>query len=897
MNKFEQASIWKKSLGKQDVHDVNEKEREFLRAEFFNFREKVKWLAGEINSSLPEFTVHDITHIDALWDTADLIKKDEYILTPAEAFVLGGAFLVHDLGLGLASFPNGIEALKRETIWKDTVASILKKAASSQTTGEEYSKLKDEAEKIATENTLRYLHAKHAETLAQISWKDHNQKDIFLIENTELREAYGGIIGLIAHSHWWSVEELEEKLPHFLGAVGNFPSDWIIDPIKLACILRIADAIQIDDRRAPSFLRTIRQPSGISAAHWNFQSKLFKPKLEHDRLVYTSKSPFSIKETDSWWICYDTLCMIDNELKEVDSLLAASNKERLKAIGVALVDDPKRLSSLIAVSGWEPIDTKIKVTNVASLVINLGGKQLYGNNIFVPLRELIQNASDAIRARRLIENERPEFGTITLRIGKDNYGKYIEVEDNGLGMSSKVLTGPFLNFGESLWGTSLMHEEIPGLEATNFRSTGQYGIGFYSVFMWGKKVKVLTKRFDKGRESTLALDFNEGVNSRPILRRTNSDEIIKDGGTRIRVWIQGDDNLKDLIVTTKERNNILSPEMVAWLCPSIDCNIAIENNGKIQKIINANDWLKIKPLDLVKRIMRPHMYEQLDEDEKNTLALLSRNMTIIKEDDEAVGRAFLYGGDITLYGAAQGIITVGGLKTGHLSSLFGIFVGRSSRASRDVGTPIITENKLMEWASDQAELLSSLSLNEEQQIECASIVRALKGNTSMLKVVYCKEGIINYQQMKEIIKSNTLKKYIVVSDTDLGKENQKKYDESEIGTDVFGAGSGIPGLIHHDYRYGRDDWDLFPYDYVQWPQIDRGWFHSRSLQGLIIQAISEVWSCQIDEILKHSFISTDEKSYSATIGISNGHPIIIKGADIIRKPRRKKINTYAKSEK
>jgi hypothetical protein len=61
-------------------------------------------LAGEISQDLKHFTVHDITHIDALWQTADLIVGDDYPFTPTEAFVLGEAFLLHDLGLALASY-------------------------------------------------------------------------------------------------------------------------------------------------------------------------------------------------------------------------------------------------------------------------------------------------------------------------------------------------------------------------------------------------------------------------------------------------------------------------------------------------------------------------------------------------------------------------------------------------------------------------------------------------------------------------------------------------------------------------------------------------------------------------------------------------------------------------
>ncbi|WHP48962.1 hypothetical protein [Vibrio parahaemolyticus] len=89
---------------------------------------------------------------------------------------------------------------------------------------------------------------------------------------------------------------------------------------------------------------------------------------------------------------------------------------------------------------------------MAKLVKNLGGEQLYGDDVIVPLRELIQNASDAVRARRCLEGEDDDWGKVTVRTGEDTKGCYIEVEDNGVGMSVNVLTGAFLDFGTSFWG-------------------------------------------------------------------------------------------------------------------------------------------------------------------------------------------------------------------------------------------------------------------------------------------------------------------------------------------------------------------------------------------------------------------------------------------------------------
>lgn len=881
MNRYEQTTLWQKTLGKQLEPDIYQKERDFLRVEFENFREKAKLLAAEIATILPEFTVHDITHIDALWETAEIVAKDDFELTPTEAFVLGGTFLIHDLGMGLASFPNGIEELKKEIIWKDTVTSLLKKKLNRELNENDYLNLDSQITKIATENVLRLLHAKHAENLALVSWKNKEDKNIFLVENTDLREAYGSVMGLIAHSHWWTVEELENKLPKVLGAPGIFPQNWTIDPIKLACILRIADAIQIDDRRAPSFLRTIRKPSGFSDLHWNFQQKLYQPRLERNRLVFTSKSPFPISEVESWWICYDTLLMIDNELKEVDSLLVDTNRQRLKAIGVASVEDPKRLSKLIAVEGWQPVDTKIKVSNVAKLVGSLGGSQLYGDNLIVPLRELIQNASDAVRARRLLENESANFGNIVIRIGKDNNGQYLEVEDNGVGMSQKILTGPFIDFGQSFWGTSLMHEELPGLESKGFASTGKYGVGFFSIFMWGEKVEVHSKRFENGRDSTLVLEFNKGATSRPILRKADTDKTIRDGGTRIRVWFSNSSILDKLLEKhNRKKGKIKISELIETLCPSIDSNIFLEEKSVQKQLIKANDWITLEPIDLLKRIVGSSYFNELSKSDKKTLQNVSKHMsTLTEENGDIVGRLFLYNEERKFDErlSVEGMVTVGGMRTSGLSGLLGILIGSSARASRDIGIPIISENKFKVWATGQALLLQKMNLDPLTEIECASLVRSCGGNTMNLKIAIHANGSINYNETKEIIRLNKFNQYLVVQNAAISNYERDHKCKIELADNVFSVDVGVPSILQI-----RN-----PEHHVWWPDSNDEWFHSRSLEGLVDEAFAEVWGGTVEQILDNSDISTDEKSYEAVIGKVEGLEVSLDHLDIIRKPSSK----------
>jgi HSP90 family molecular chaperone len=158
----------------------------------------------------------------------------------------------------------------------------------------------------------------------------------------------------------------------------------------------------------------------------------------------------------------------------------------------------------------------------------LGGKELYGDTVTPPLRELLQNAADAIRARRILDGHEKNWGLIRVGWGEDASGKWIEVSDNGVGMSPRVLSEGLLDFGKSFWSSDMVQEELAGLIGTGFQPTGRYGIGFFSVFMWGKRVEVTSRRFDAARNETHVLAFVDGLNLRPL--KAAPDEAMLDSG-------------------------------------------------------------------------------------------------------------------------------------------------------------------------------------------------------------------------------------------------------------------------------------------------------------------------------------------------------------------------------
>jgi hypothetical protein len=523
------SKLYSKSLGKTFRSRTEQEAARRLNNTLENFRSKAGIIAAEIHKNLPEFTVHDITHLDALWEIGDLVAGPDYTITPVEAFAFGGAILLHDLGMALAAYPGGIPAIKQTSAWRDLFTNELKKRKAS---GHEDAKC---AEDFATALFLRNHHAEQAPELARMNLPSRDGSPEFLIEDTDIRTYYGRIIGEIAHSHWWPMAKLEKEFHRTLMPAAWCPSGWTLDPIKVAALLRAADIAHIDARRAPRLLRTLRSPSPCSDVHWAFQEKLSKPGRRDDALEYSSGASFTRQEANAWWLAFDTLTAVDAELRSLDALFADQKQPRFAVRRVAGIESPERFQTFVPTNRWIPADAKIFVSDLPALVSALGGAALYGLNTRASIRELIQNAADAIRARRVLDGRDAEWGEIQVRLQETATGAWVEIEDNGVGMSPEVLTKYLLDFGKSYWGSDLMRSELPGLQSSNFSPTGRYGIGFFAAFMLGEQLSVKTRRYDAAKDETWILEFSQGVKTRPIARLADRDEQLRDGGTIIRI--------------------------------------------------------------------------------------------------------------------------------------------------------------------------------------------------------------------------------------------------------------------------------------------------------------------------------------------------------------------------
>ena len=119
--------------------------------------------------------------------------------------------------------------------------------------------------------------------------------------------------------------------------------------------------------------------------------------------------------------------------------------------------------------------------------------QLLAENLYsekkVFLRELIQNAHDAIQRRSAVDSgfSARTSGRIDILTDDTQKSGTLVVKDNGIGMSREDLESYLSSIGSSGTRKAKFDEEIPDL-------IGQFGIGFLSSFVVAKRVTVTTRK-------------------------------------------------------------------------------------------------------------------------------------------------------------------------------------------------------------------------------------------------------------------------------------------------------------------------------------------------------------------------------------------------------------------
>ena len=141
------------------------------------------------------------------------------------------------------------------------------------------------------------------------------------------------------------------------------------------------------------------------------------------------------------------------------------------------------------------------------------------------LREIISNASDAIDKlyyKSLSENIGLNKADFDIKIKADKEKRILTVSDNGIGMNAEELEN---NLGTIAKSGSLAFKK-DNEKKEDIDIIGQFGVGFYSVFMVADKVEVVSKKYGEDKAHVWRSSGTEGYEIEETQKDTYGTDIV-----------------------------------------------------------------------------------------------------------------------------------------------------------------------------------------------------------------------------------------------------------------------------------------------------------------------------------------------------------------------------------
>jgi molecular chaperone HtpG len=159
-------------------------------------------------------------------------------------------------------------------------------------------------------------------------------------------------------------------------------------------------------------------------------------------------------------------------------------------------------------------------------LLKLMTHSLYSNKeIFI--RELVSNASDAIDKFNYLSLTNEQFKNQDwsgkIFIGLDDEDGSLTIGDNGLGMNEQDLMDHLGTIAKS--GTKSFVENLTGDAKKDSNLIGQFGVGFYSVFMVADQVDVITKKAGEEQAYKFSTDGTGEFEVTPVTKEEHGTVI------------------------------------------------------------------------------------------------------------------------------------------------------------------------------------------------------------------------------------------------------------------------------------------------------------------------------------------------------------------------------------
>lgn len=281
-----------------------------------------------------------------------------------------------------------------------------------------------------------------------------------------------------------------------------------VDLRLCAILLRLADILDFDDRRAPQAIYEYSFLNGKDDyesrySEFEWQKHLLSDGFDFGHLTENERQyPYELdyvatcKSMEIEQAIHRHLDWIDRELDDCHQVLAGHTGKHTDFIL------PRKIKRNIYTVGY--ISGEYRLTlDQGQIMELLVGRNIYHNpGVFV--RELLQNAIDAVRTREKMDRNLPPHWKpqITISSWMDKEGfHWFRIEDNGIGMSEDIIKNFFLKVGRSYYSSDTFKKDKLRCRADpNYTPISRFGIGILSCFMGGEKtnlVEISTKHFSE----------------------------------------------------------------------------------------------------------------------------------------------------------------------------------------------------------------------------------------------------------------------------------------------------------------------------------------------------------------------------------------------------------------
>lgn len=435
-------------------------------------------LSKTIRDIFPLYTLHDEIHICNVMRLMEkLLGKDIEKLSRDEAAMLVLAACCHDIGMSCSE--TQMQDLLED---RDRLERYLEERPDAYVKAhgvEDLSKLPEDL----LRDFLRAVHPERAnDILISMEWPDVlqgkvNRQDLILV----------------CQSHGESAEKIIE-----------LDSEYGVDLCMCAVLLRLADILDFDTSRAP---RAVYSYSGFDnredpvskfsreewekhrASHGFFFEQVTNRFFPYDLPYHATCPSMQIEQAVNSYIDW-----VDYELTACQGVLRYCSENWRNLVL------PRKIARKIKPEGY--LSGQFCLTLDQDRVLELlVGKNLYQDpGVFV--RELLQNAIDAVRTRQQLDRNLPRGWKpqINIRCWMDEEGyHWFRIEDNGIGMNEDIIKKYFLKVGCSYYASNDFQQEKYRYQANeDYMPISRFGIGILSCFMGDKstnQVEISTKHF------------------------------------------------------------------------------------------------------------------------------------------------------------------------------------------------------------------------------------------------------------------------------------------------------------------------------------------------------------------------------------------------------------------